>query len=287
MRNHHLEDWVQLEALRGSQFEAAVDAVVAGSEAGLERLLGENPELIRARSTRKHHSTLLHYVGANGVEDFRQKTPKNAVKIAEMLLDAGAEVNAVADMYGGGSTTLGLTATSIHPHLAGVVDGLIETLLNHGAAMDSGIVNGCLANGRRTAAESLARRGARLDLEGAAGVGRLDIVKSLHPNATSAQIKDGFTWACEFGRTDVVDFLLQAGMDVAAKLKHHGQTGLHWAAHGGHFETVKLLLERGAPVDVRDDSFGGTPLDWALHGRTEHGGDAYDRVIEALLAAGV
>ena len=113
---------------------------------------------------------------------------------------------------------------------------------------------------------SLRSRGARLDLEGAAGVGRLDVVKSffnddgsLKPPATQQQMKDGFAWACEFGRTSVVDFLLQRGMDVDAKLKHDGQTGLHWAAYGGHADTVKLLLERGAPVDAKDESYGGTP----------------------------
>src|SRR5206468_6302768 len=42
---------------------------------------------------------------------YRQKTPKNAVRIAEVLLRAGADINAVADIYGG-SDTLGLAATS-------------------------------------------------------------------------------------------------------------------------------------------------------------------------------
>ena len=41
------------------------------------------PSCARARSTREHRSTLLHYVSANGVEDFRQKTPKNIVEITE------------------------------------------------------------------------------------------------------------------------------------------------------------------------------------------------------------
>lgn len=118
-----------------AQFESAVDAITSGDEETLRRLLGENPELIRMRSTRKHHATLLHYLGANGIEGFRQKTPANAVRIAEILLKAGAEVDAVADMYGG-STTLGLVATSIHPLLAGVQNAMIEILLDHGASVE-------------------------------------------------------------------------------------------------------------------------------------------------------
>src|SRR5439155_21757545 len=163
-----------------ARFESAVDAVIAGDVATLQRLLRDRPELVRARSTRSHHSTLLHYVGANGVEGFRQKTPSNAVEILNILLDAGAEVDAPADMYGGGSTTLGLVATSIHPELAGAQIALLETLLNRGATIDTGgrgAVIGCLHNGRGAAAEFLASRGARLDVEGAAGVGRLDLVE--------------------------------------------------------------------------------------------------------------
>src|SRR2546426_1001361 len=74
-------------------FESAVDAIVGGDLAGLAALLKSEPALVRERSTREHRSTLLHYVSANGVEDYRQKTPANIVQIAKLLLDAGADVN--------------------------------------------------------------------------------------------------------------------------------------------------------------------------------------------------
>jgi hypothetical protein len=135
-----------------------------------------------------------------------------------------------------------------------------------------------------------------LDLEGAGGVGRLDVVESffnddgsLKPPATQEQMKDGFAWACEFGRTSVVEFLLHRGMEMDMKLKHNGQTGLHWAAFGGHVDTVKLLLEHGAPIDAKDESFGGTPLGWALYGwgAPESPGRAdYYEVVALLAQAG-
>ena len=96
----------------------------------------------------------------------------------------------------------------------------MEILLEHRAAIDHRIgagnqqciVNSCLATGRRKATEFLAKGGARLDLEGAAGVGRLDAVKSffsdggtLKANATKMQMERGFMWACEYGRDSVVD----------------------------------------------------------------------------------
>ena len=281
-----------------SRFEHTVDAIVAGDAQKVARLLREDPKLVRARSTRDHNSTLLHYVSANGVEGFRQRTPKNILAIARMLLDTGADVDAESEAYGGGATALNLAATSIHPAIAGVQNELLQLLLDRGATIDGGDVVSCLRNGRGPAAEYLAERGARLDLEGAAGVGRLDIVQGffnrdgiLKPTATRQQMADGFAWACGFGKTHVVDFLLQHGMDVAAKLQHHGQTGLHGAAGGGYVDTVQLLLRRHAPVDMRDDSFGGTPIGWALYGwsmgETPDPRADYYEVVALLVAAGV
>ena len=166
-----------------------------------------------------------------------------------------------------------------------------------GAAAWSKLINACHANGRPGAAEFLARRADGLDLEAAAGVGRLDIVKAffdangrLTANATKKQMEDGFTWACEYGRTNVVEFLLLRGMDVAAKLRHHRQTGMHWAAYGGYADTVRVLLRHKAPVNVKDDTFEGTPLGWALYawaGGGPHAGDRrYYDVVKLLVAAG-
>jgi ankyrin repeat protein len=264
--------------------------------------------LVRARSTREHQATLLHYVGANGVEGYRQKTPKNAVQVARMLLKAGAEVDADLD-YGSmgriyperkGSTTLGMVATSCHPAIEGVQIALLQILLDYGASVN-GIPGGwnpliaALHNGRGDAAAFLAKRGARMDLEGAAGAGRLDVVESffkkdgiLRANATKSQMESGFAWACEYGRTSVVAFLLQKGIDIDAQ--PHGETGLHWAAYGGHQGIVKLLLKRNAPLDVKDKRFGGKPLGWALHGWCYPPPEAkrarYHEVVALLIAAG-
>jgi ankyrin repeat protein len=284
-RHHFFESWNEYaefaEQLKDpsspdSRFERAVDAVVSGDAASLEQALKESPDLVRARSARTHHSTLLHYIGANGVESWRQRTPENAVQIVQILVDAGSAIDATADMYGGGCTTLGLVATSCHPRDAGLQQPLLDVLLAHGASIDargSGgganaglMINGHLANGRPEAAEYLARRGAPLDLEAASGVGWLDLVESffnpdgsLKPPATVTQLKDGFTWACEYGRTDVVEYLLDHGVAAGeVSPRPHQQTGLHWAAYEGHVDTVKAVLKRHPPLDLRDASFDGT-----------------------------
>ena len=286
-REHGFASWPKLsrhvEALAHakspvSNFEAAADAIAGGDAAALKRLLREDPQLVRARSSREHRSTLLHYVSANGIEDFRQKTPTNIVEITEMLIKAGADVNAESDAYGGGSTTLGLVATSIHPEQAGVQIELLQTLLKHGARIDQpsaagnghSVVTGCLANGQPQAAEFLAGRGAPVDLEGAAGLGGLSTVKSYftenakpQPGVSRRQIESAYEYACSYGRLEVVNFLMNAGIDAGWR-NADGQTGLHCAAYGAHVDLMKLLLERGLPVDVKDKNFQATPLDVAL-----------------------
>jgi ankyrin repeat protein len=262
-----------------SNFEKAVDAIVSGDAATLRTLLRAQPYLAHARSTRDHRSTLLHYVSANGVEDFRQRTPNNIVEITKILLDAGADVNAESDAYGGQSTALGLAATSVHPEQAGVQIALLETLLEYGADINrTGLtgnrhaaVKGCLANGQGRAAVFFANRGAVMDLEEAAGVGRLDLVKSffdedgqLKAVATREQMESGFLYACGYGRDEIVRFLLDKGVNPGWCDKS-GETGLHWASYGPHVAVVRLLLQYGAPVNQRDKRFQSTPLDWALH----------------------
>src|ERR1700733_7708198 len=307
-REHGFPSWPkfaeQVRALENAQsavtsFEAATDAIVAGAERALATLLREDPALVKARSLREHRSTLLHYCSANGVEDYRQTTPANVVAMARMLLDAGAEVNAESDAYGGGSTTLMLAATSVLPERVGVQTALMELLLDRGAVIDgrSSTVNACLRNGRGAAAVFLAGKGARLDMEGAAGVGALDRVKEffaedggLKAPATAQQLADGFAWACEFGRVQVVEFLLQHGVRADTTLRADGVTPLHWAALGGRVEIVRLLLARGADVNARETSYGGMPVGWALHGfgdgRQTHDEERYYEVVDVLVAAG-
>ena len=135
----------------------------------------------------------------------------------------------------------------------------------------------------------------RLELEGAAGVGRLDVVKSffnedgsLKANATRVQMEAGLLWACEYGRARVVDFLLERGVNVGTQ--PHGETGLHWAAYAGHAAVVKELLKWKAPVEIKDKRFGGTPLGWALYGWCDRPPEAddggYYEAVARLVSAG-
>jgi hypothetical protein len=309
-REHGFESWPKFvkhieESVRAnssvSKYELAADAIVSGDVTALQGLLRENPELVRARSTREHEAPLIHYVAANGVEDFRQKTPKNIVEITRVLLDAGTEVDATTQAYGKAATALGLAATSYHPAKAGVQLKLLDELLKAGACVD-GAPSGwsplvaALHNGRGDAAVYLAERGAQLDLEGAAGTGRVDVVAryinddgTLNEGATREQLDYGFIWACEYGHTNVVRFLLERRFKPDWKFRY-GETGLHWASYGGHAEIVALLLKTDAPINVKDQTHKGTPLSWAVYGwgipAPEFKNSRYYEVVEHLIRAG-
>jgi hypothetical protein len=215
------------------QFEVAADALVSGDLASLDDLLRQYPDLITARSARPHHATLLHYMAANGVEAVRQRTPPNAVAIARCLLDAGAEVDALADTYRGGSTetTLNLLVSSSHPYEAGLQRPLLEMLLDYGAAPNGVVDDGSplitsLAFFALGAARLLAKRGARVDtIPAAAGLGDLSLVRQLLAEPTPGvdipwlQLRDdrqanldvAHTWASMFRHSEVADVLLEAG----------------------------------------------------------------------------
>lgn len=262
----HLEE-LSARASGTAAFEAAVEAIVAGDIATLERLLHADPKLVQARSTREHRSTLLHFVAANGVENYRQKTPPNIVAIARLLLDAGAEVDAEADMYGGGATTLGLVVTSAHPRAMGVQNELADLLLARGAQMGEP-VQACLMNGCPEAAEHLVRRGAPVrSMEEAAGIGRLDLVQQFWERdaGRTADAEPALRMAAWYGRSAVVGFLLSRGVGPEARDPKDGDSALHIASFNGHADVVRLLLRGGADANAIDEVYKTPPLVWALH----------------------
>lgn len=138
-REYGFAGWSNVEQ-RGTHppdpaFESAVDTLLSGDVGKLRGLLTGDPSLAHRRSSFGHRSTLLHYVGSNGVETYRQRVPMNLAELARLLIEAGADVNATADMYGG-STALGLLVTSDHPARAGVTDEVVKVLVGAGAKRD-------------------------------------------------------------------------------------------------------------------------------------------------------
>jgi len=286
-REYGFENWASLTAFAQTVasdrnialFEAAVEAVVAGDLDLLRSLQRDHPELVRARSARRHHATLLHYVAANGVEGGRQKTPENAVDVAKTLLDAGAEVDALADMYDSKCTTMSMLVSSSPPAEAGLQAALGEMLLDYGASFEGPGTNWqsalmtALTFGFLDTARTLAKRGAPVNgIAAAAGLGLTDETAMLLATADSHSRQIALALAAQLGHTAVVRLLLDAGEDpdrYNPEQFHSHSTPLHQAIAAGQEEVVRLLVERGARLDIRDTIYDGTPLDWANYlGRT-------------------
>ena len=291
-RWYDFRDWAALaghvaavtdEASPVHRFESAVEQVVAGDVQGLNSALQCDAGLVRARSARVthfdpplHRATLLHYVAANGVEGYRQKTPKNAPEVARMLLRAGTDVDARADMYGGQWPTMGLLVSSCHPAEAGVQAGIAEVLVDFGASIEGELFGDygsalmtALAFGYRPAAEALVRRGARVDeLAAAAGLGRLDEVRRMLDGAGARTRHRALALAAQHGHVEVVRLLLDAGEDpnrYNPRGYHAHSTPLHQAIAAGHEPVVRTLVDHGARLDMKDTIYQSTPLGWAVH----------------------
>jgi hypothetical protein len=291
-RGYSFRDWAALaEHVQAAtredapvfRFESAVEAVIDGDLPALESLLRASPDLVGARSMRVtcfdppvHGATLLHYIAANGVENHRQRTPKNAVEIATALLRAGAEVDALAGMYGGQCTTMSMLVSSSPPAQAGLQTDLTETLLDFGAAIEgrgsgqwgSPLIT-ALVFGFPGTAEALVRRGARVDnLVAAAGLGRPTGTEQLLPAADAPTRHRALALAAQLGHLEIVRLLLDAGEQPDRYNPpgfHAHSTPLHQAIIAGHDAVVHLLIERGAGLDIKDTIYQSTPLGWALY----------------------
>lgn len=239
------------DAALAAVFEAAADAVVAGDIDGLQALLRQHPRLASARSSRPHHCTLLNHLGANGFEDWRQRTPPNAVAVIDLLIDAGADANAVCYTYRGGpgENTLGLLTSSDHPKEAGLTLAMASALARGGARLDS--VYRCLVDlYEASRADDLAAAARRADAAGLA-----------------------FVECAMLGETEILFALADAGVDVDSR-RGDGATALHQAAIAGDAELVDALLERGADPSLRDEVFSGNAAGWAFAGGHDELGNA-------------
>lgn len=90
----------EVESLDGREsdvaFEKAVNTMLSGNLSSLKEQIRATPSLLSARSQYGHRATLLHYMGTNGVESYRQVVPFNIAEIIDFLIAAGADQNLVA-----------------------------------------------------------------------------------------------------------------------------------------------------------------------------------------------
>ena len=257
--NHLIQERIQDPA-----FRRAVDLLDAGDVEGLRAHLRAHPNLVQQRVVFEgrnyfQNPSLLEFVAENPIR--HGKLPANIVEVAKLILDAGAKNDrAMLD------ETLGLVCSGRVPRECGVQIPLIDLLCDYGADPNRGMPS---VHGEFEAAHALIRRGARVDLPVAAALGRVEDVRRLLPSASPEDRHRALALSAQFGRTEIVHTLLDAGEDPNRYNPpgfHAHSTPLHQAALAGHEETVRLLVERGARLNLKDKLWQGTPEEWASHG---------------------
>lgn len=279
-RDHGYAGWtdarVHAEELIDARFEAACDAIQWGELQTLRELLDAHPELVQMRSPFVHQAMLLHHVAANGIEVERQlQSPSNAVAVARLLLERGAEPDALCLAYrpGRGQTTLCLLVSSAVPAAAGVQAAVVEELCRGGAQVEGLDDNGlplwtAITFGYTDAAEALVRCGARVDnVVFAAALGELDAVQSYFdasgrlrsglagipkrlgpsgPPAAPDRIADyALIQAAAHNQADVVEFLLTTGRDLKFREPFFDATARGVARYFGN-DAIAALLDAAA-----------------------------------------
>ena len=266
------------ERIEDATFRRAVDLLDAGDTAGLRAHLKRHPNLAHQRvgfegGNYFRNPTLLEFAAENPVR--HGTLPANIVEVAKVILDASVERSALNE-------TLMLVATGSVPRECHLQLPLIDLLCDYGADPSSAIRATAL-HGELEALQHLMRRGAQMDLPVAAALGRVDDFRRLLPTAGSADRHLALALASQYGRVEIVRWLLDAGEDPNRYNPvggHSHGTPLHQAAGGGYDQLVRLLVERGARLDLKDVLWQATPAEWARHeGRTEI--EAYLRAREA------
>jgi len=244
-------------------FRRAVELLDAGDVEGLRTHLKEHPGLTTQRVVFEggnyfHNPALLEFIAENPVR--HGTLPKNILEIAKVILEAGVD-------QASRNQTLMLVATGSVPRECGVQIPLIDMLCDYGADPDSAAETAAVLF-ELQAVPALLARGARVTLSLAAALGRMEEFRRLLADAGPEQRHLALAVAAQYGHTEIVRELLDAGEDpnrFNSVGGHSHSTPLHQAAGNGHLETVKLLVERGAKLDVKDILFGATPAGWADH----------------------
>jgi len=271
----------------------ALEALDKGDLKKLKKLLKKHDGLVQAPgfldewyeypNLRGAH--LLHHLSG---EPQRARLPDNALEIARLLLDAGADANAVTL---DSTTALELAARSDQLDWAELRADMIGLLMEAGADPNKNrgkLLWTALVSFDDDLAQILADQGAAVDLRFAAGLNRLDLMRDFfdeqgqlksgsgnlyHPTAdtmlSEQQVLDeALNYAANGGGQQAVAFLLEKGADIDAIVSHfrsydRGTTALHKAVDAGDIPMIHFLVAQGADLLKRDLRWKETPYEWS------------------------
>lgn len=264
------------------QITAAIAAVKSGDAKHLAALLDAHPGLVDARSA-DGRSLLGH------LTDYPANIAAGPALVA-MLVRSGADVDALALDTAQGETPLQWAVSANDVAVA-------AALLEAGAAVDGPAGDGrplsqALFYGQRAAAELLVRRGARITLPSAAGLGRVDLIErcfdpqgrllpeagahvppvnqfepSSAPEPRAELLAQALVYAAINAQLPAIEVLLRRGAAIDALPGGFDirLTPLHWAVARDQPAAVAALLAHGADLSVRDPRHQATALQWAVY----------------------
>jgi uncharacterized protein len=192
---------------------AATAAVKTGDLPELERLLAADPWLAKVRIGDEHgHRTLLH-----AATDWPGHFP-NGPAVVSRLIGAGADVNAHSRFSSHTETPLHWAASSDD---VAMLDALLDAgadIEAIGAVLGGGspLADAC-GFGNWAAARRLVERGARTRLSEAAALGLLDRVAAVFAEGSrpdSQMITQALWSACHGGQRGTAEYLLERGADL-------------------------------------------------------------------------
>ena len=243
----HIAEGADVNAL---QFEMPplTWAAMMGQTAAAELLLAHGADI---KGRNRDGNTALHLAVFLG----RAET-------AELLLKNGSDVNAKNDDGATPVDILGVPWEMTRLLLGPMGIALEQEQLEAGRAKIREMFS---ADAKIGAAISPNSKDNSTDLWAAARTGNLQAIKRYIEEGKDINALDnGFrlsamSWGALHGQTEVVQLLIENGVDVNIK-SGDGATSLHSAAFLGRVDVAKLLLENGADVKARNND-GATPVD--------------------------
>jgi ankyrin repeat protein len=222
---------------------AVTEAIQKGDVLALKRLLDENPGLATARfvDNRGTSRSLLHVA-----TDWPGHFPNGPMTVAA-LIAAGADIN--ARIIGPHTETPLHWAASCDD--VPVLDVLLDAgadIEASGAVIGGGTpLADAVAFGQWQAARRLVERGAETALWQAAALGLMDRLEAFYANEPSpTETSHAFWSACHGGQRTAAEYLLDRGADMNLIPRWANMTPLDIARQEKAEELVTWLLSRGA-----------------------------------------